>query len=106
MKKIIITTLLLTAGIFVGVQAQTATPVSNAKQVNQRARIAHGQANGELTRGEARALKMEQRHIRRVKRRVKADGTVTGEERARINRKQNRANRHIRRQKHDGEKRY
>jgi len=81
-------------------------PGVTGKQLNQQARIAHGQANGELTPFEARALRKEQRHIRRVKRRAKADGVVTAEERIVINRKQRRANRHIRRQKHDQQKRY
>ena len=93
-------------GFFFTAQAQTATPVANAKQVNQRARIAHGQANGELTRAESRALKAQQRHIRRTKRRAKADGEVTVAERKQIARKQRRANRNIRRQKHDQQKRY
>lgn len=107
MKKILILTVCLTAGLFVyDLQAQTATPAANTRQMNQTARIAHGMANGELTKREARALKAEQRHIRRTKRRAKADGVVTAEEKLRINRKQRRANRHIRRQKHDAEKRY
>lgn len=105
MKKILVTAFILTFGMFAA-KAQTATPVANAKQANQQVRIAHGQANGELTRAEAKALRMEQRHIRRVKRRAKADGTVTADERMKINRKQRRANRHIRRQKHDDQKRY
>ncbi len=111
MKKIIILTFLLAGGVFFTAQAQsenaaTKTPVANVKQINQVGRIAHGQANGELTRHEARMLKKEQRHIRRVKRRAKADGVVTNGEKAVINRKQRRANRHIYRQKHDAQKKY
>lgn len=106
MKKIIAITFFLTTGLFYSTTAQVATPAATSRQVNQHARIAHGQANGELTRLEARALKREQRHIRRVKRRAKADGVVTKEEKIIINRKQRRANRHIRRQKHDQQKRY
>lgn len=111
MKRIAVIAFLITGTVFFTAQAQseagtTRTPVANAKQVNQTARIVHGQANGELTRHEARMLKKEQRHIRRVKRRSKADGVVTAEERAMINRKQRRANRHIRRQKHDAQKKY
>ena len=97
-------------GVLVEVSAQDvharSTRAATARQVNQQARIAHGVANGELTRAERRALKAEQRHIRRVKRRVKADGIVTPEEKLRVNRKQRRANRHIRRQKHDAQTRY
>ena len=110
MKNIAIFTVAIVLGLFTEVSAQdlsaSATPVATNRQVNQAARIAHGTANGQLTRPERRALKAEQRHIRRVKRRAKADGVVTGEEKLRINRKQRRANRHIRRQKHDAQKRY
>jgi len=104
MKNIFLVITLLAFG-YLGALAQTETPVATKRQVNQHARIAHGAANGELTRAEARALRAEQRHIRRVKKGAKADGVVTGEEKLRINRKQRRANRHIRRQKHDSESR-
>ncbi|MTI20007.1 hypothetical protein E1176_03135, partial [Fulvivirga sp. RKSG066] len=83
----------------------TQTPKANARQAAQQVRIAQGVKSGELTRGERRALKTEQRHIRRVERRAKADGVVTPREKQKINRKQNRANRHIIRQKNDGDKR-
>ena len=72
------------------------------RQTVQRARIAEGVVDGDLTRREARALRSEQRHIRRAERRAKADGVVTGREKTRLNRKQNRANRHIRRTKNNG----
>ncbi len=105
MKNIIVLSLFLAGSVYLA-SAQTATPVSNLKQKSQSARIAHGRVNGELTKAEFKALKREQRHIRRVKRRAKSDGVVTAEERTRINRKQRRANRHIRRQKHDDQKRF
>ena len=109
MKKIAIITTVFVFGLLVQVSAQewstVSTPTASARQVNQQARIAHGTATGQLTAAERKALKAEQRHIRRVKRRAKADGVVTGEEKLRINRKQRRANRHIRRQKHDAQTR-
>jgi hypothetical protein len=77
----------------------------DARQRVQRARIAQGVSSGEVTRSEARRLRAEQRHIRRVERRAKADGEVTRQEKAKITRKQNRASRDIRRQKHDGQDR-
>ena len=110
MKKIAIITTVFVLGFLVEVSAQewssAATVSANHRQVNQQARIAHGTATGQLTRAERKALKAEQRHIRNVKRRAKADGVVTGEEKLRINRKQRRANRHIHRQKHDAQTRY
>lgn len=75
--------------------------VTDKRQTVQRARIAEGRIDGDLTRGETRALRKEQRHIRRAERRAEADGVVTGREKARLNRKQNRANRHIRRAKNN-----
>lgn len=82
--------------------AQDATPRANVRQGAQRARIHEGRTDGDLTRGEAKALNREQRHIRRTERRAKADGTVTTTEKRKIERKQDRANRHIRRTKNNG----
>jgi sensor histidine kinase regulating citrate/malate metabolism len=110
MKKIALFSTIIVMGLLTGLAAQdlnaSATPVATTRQVNQASRIAHGTATGQLIRPERKALKAEQRHIRRVKRRAKADGVVTGEEKLRINRKQRRADRHIRRQKHDAQNRY
>ena len=89
--------LMMTAGRVV---AQN-TPVVDERQQNQKARITQGVVSGEVTRPEAKKLRAEQRHIKRVERRAKADGEVTPQERAKLQRKQNQANRDIRRQKHD-----
>ncbi|MBX2899833.1 MAG: hypothetical protein KF775_09280 [Cyclobacteriaceae bacterium] len=75
---------------------------TDVRQKTQRARIAEGRADGDLTNGEAAALNRQQRHIRRTERRAKADGTVTASEQRRLDRKQNRASRNIRRAKHNG----
>jgi hypothetical protein len=80
--------------------AQT-TPVVDARQQNQRGRIKAGVVSGEVSRAEAARLRSEQRSIKRAERRAKADGKVTKNERGHLNRKQNRASRKIRRQKHD-----
>ena len=101
MKAKTIALTLALSGFALAATAQTATPVVNTKQKTQRVRIAHGVANGSLTRREAKALKMEQRHIRRVERRAKADGVVTPRERARLARKQKIAGRHITRGKNN-----
>lgn len=103
MKHTIIV-LLLTA--FAGIaQAQTLTPRIDQRQGNQRDRIRHGVASGELTRRETAHAVRDQRHIHRMERRAKADGTVTCRERARIHREQNRANRSLRHNKHDAQAR-
>jgi hypothetical protein len=81
--------------------AQSQTTRTDVRQSTQRARIVDGRVDGEVTRGEARRLRMEQRHIRRAERRTKVDGVVTPREKRRLERKQNRANRHVRRAKHN-----
>ncbi|MEM6799908.1 MAG: hypothetical protein AAF696_00815 [Bacteroidota bacterium] len=82
-----------------------ATPKASKRQLKQGVRIKQGVRSGELTRKEAAGLKAQQRNIRRTKRAAKADGVVTPRERAVISRKQNRANRSIRRQKNDAQSR-
>ena len=110
MNRIIFFATLMVAGAFLEANAQhiyaTATPKANHRQINQAYRIAHGSATGQLTRAERKALKADQRHIRRSKKRAMADGVVTREEKLRINRKQRRADRHIRQQKNDLQVRY
>lgn len=81
--------------------SQDSAPRTDKRQVAQRARIADGRRDGEVTRREAAALNVQQRHIRRTERRAKMDGEVTVEEQRRLDRKQNRASRNIRRAKHN-----
>lgn len=97
MKKIMIAIAMLLITI-ASVQAQT--PV-NARQKAQRARIAEGRIDGDLTRGEAALLNRQQRHIRKSEYAAKADGFVTVQERRALHRKQHRANHAIRRAKHN-----
>jgi hypothetical protein len=81
--------------------AQERTPRVNAREAEQHARIAQGRRNGELTNGETKVLRAEQRNIRRSERRAKADGDVTARERRKLDRKQDHANHDIRRAKHN-----
>lgn len=85
--------------------AHSSTPRVDQRQTNQRARIHQGVRSGELTRGEAARLRAGQRHVNRVERRAKADGVVTGRERARLNHAQNVQSRHIARLKHNARSR-
>lgn len=98
MKKIL---MLITMLLFIAYYGAMAQQRAQVRQGVQQARIAHGVKSGELTKAERRVLKREQRHIRRTKKRAAADGVVTPREKAKIDRKQRRANRHIRRQKND-----
>lgn len=78
-----------------------ATPVVDARQDNQEARIDQGVRSGELTAREAARLDAQQDRIERREARAKADGDVTAAERVRLHRAENRASRNIARQKHD-----
>lgn len=100
MKKHILIFSLLSL-LSVALYAQDATPRANVRQKAQRARIAEGRADGDLTNKEAVALNAQQRHIRRSERRAKADGKVTVAEKRKLERKQDRASRNIRRAKNN-----
>src|SRR5215471_12404261 len=102
-KSILIAALavLVTAPVFAG----TNTPRYDARQHNQRERIANGVANGELTMRETRRLAAGQQHLNRVERRAKADGVVTARERAHMQHEENQQSRRIYRQKHDAQDR-
>lgn len=71
------------------------------RQGNQQKRIHQGVRSGSLTPREAIRLEREQFRIERMERRLKADGTFTCRERARIHSRQNMASRHIYRAKHN-----
>ena len=83
--------------------AQTATPVVTDRQINQEKRIKEGKQSGELTKPEARKLQAREVKIQHDKKVAKSDGVVTPEEKAKLNREQNRTGRAIYRQKHDAQ---
>jgi hypothetical protein len=74
----------------------------NGREAYQRQRIGAGVQDGSLTRGEAHALRHEQRHIERVEQRMRADDGVLGpRERLRLDDKLDRSSRHIYRARHN-----
>lgn len=74
----------------------------NQRQDRQQARIAKGINNGKLTAKEAAALEKQQASIARYEARSRVDGPgLTKLERARIQKRQDKASRRIRRQKRD-----
>ena len=75
------------------------------REGRQQARIHQGVKSGELTRGEAAGLRAGQRRVDRAQRRAAADGNVTAEERAKLERMQDHQSKRIYEQKHDDEKR-
>lgn len=105
MKRIILIAAMLLIASTGLINAQRATKSTAARQTSQQSRIAQGVRNSELTRSEAARLEREQRCIQIEKRIAKADGTVTPAEKRFLRREQNRASRHIARQKNDGQER-
>ena len=89
---------LMTSGM---VFAQAETPVIDQRQTNQEQRIDQGIASGQLNEREANRLNKQQEHVNKMEDRAKSDGVMTKKERARIGAAQNRASRHIAREKHD-----
>lgn len=102
MKQVILAATIFGA-MFIGLSAdaQTRTPRINKHQYNQHARIKQGVRSGELTRHEARGLKMQQAKIRHYKQMAKADGKINRSERKMIYHAQKNANRNIYHKKHN-----
>ncbi len=85
--------------------AMAGTPGLDAREQNQRERIAQGVRSGELTRPETRRLVRGEVRLHRHERIAKSDGVVTGAERMRLQRNANRMSKRIYVQKHDAEAR-
>lgn len=105
MKKVIWCMALLSIGAAPSAFAQANTPKIDQRQANQEQRIDQGIANGRLNEREANRLNNQQEHINKMEDKAKSDGVVTKKERARISHAQDRASRHIARQKHDRQQR-
>ena len=80
-------------------QTQTQTPVVDQREKNQEKRIDQGIKSGEVTKGEAARLEAQQGRIKVDEAKAKADGVVTGKERAKLHREQERASKNIYRKK-------
>lgn len=97
------TAVLLVVASLATAQAQTRTPVVNAREHHQRARIRQGVASGELNRREAARLRGREAGLTAQRRADRADGVVTSAERRDLRRTENRDSRAIYRQKHDAQ---
>ncbi|MCC2677678.1 MAG: hypothetical protein K0R29_254 [Pseudobdellovibrio sp.] len=75
------------------------------REHRQQGRIKAGVASGELTKREARKLRKGQKHIDHLQQKAMADGVLSPEEKARIEKAQDRQNKKIYKQKHDGQDR-
>jgi hypothetical protein len=96
-KRIALAALLAAAAM----PALAGTPGIDARERNQRERIAQGVRSGELTRPEARRLVRGEVRLHRHERHARADGVVTRAERYRLHRHADRVSGRIYRQKHD-----
>ena len=76
------------------------------RKENQQERIAQGVASGELTAAETARLEAREARLNRKIRKDRRDGAgLTAKERRQINRRQNQISRDIARQRHDRQKR-
>jgi len=84
------------------------SPVQAGEVVNrerrQQERIGQGVQSGELTAKETQRLEKEQVKIEANRKQALADGKLTKRERAELHKEQDRASRHIYRQKHEAQK--
>jgi hypothetical protein len=85
--------------------ALAGTPRLDAREHNQRQRVAQGVRSGELTRPEARRLVRGEVGLHRAERYAKSDGVVTRAERFRLENRADRMSARIYRQKHDAQSR-
>jgi len=99
--RIIISTLIIAMGITAGFSEERV----DERQENQKNRIVDGAKSGSLTRGETKRLVKEQHRINHLEHRLEADGELSTKDKVRLERRQDRASRHIARQKHDGRQR-
>jgi uncharacterized membrane protein YebE (DUF533 family) len=98
---------LLISGAFAlasAAHAQSSTPRVDQREAKQSTRIDQGVVSGQLTQREAARLRSGQTHVQNMEDRAKADGAVSGKERARIEHAQDVQSAQIYRQKHDGQK--
>jgi hypothetical protein len=87
-------------------QSQRYSQHINLRQDRQRERIQTGMRTGSLTRAEFRRLMQEQRHIRAMEHRFRADGRINAREFQRLDHALDLASRNIMAEKHDRQERY
>ncbi len=95
-----ILSLMLVAPLAAVAQSST-TPLFDQRQANQEQRIQQGVQSGALTQREAARLEKGQDRLQAKEDRAKADGVVTKQERANLQRAENKQSARIYNQKHD-----
>ena len=81
--------------------AENETPRIDQRQTNQEQQVDQGIASKQLNEREADRLNTQQGQINKMEEKAKSEGVMTRKERARITAAQDRAARHIAREKHD-----
>jgi hypothetical protein len=102
MKK---STLIVALALIATAPAFAGTPRLNAREHHQMARLHQGVKSGELTRPEARRLRVGEARLNYNEARAKSDGVVTAQERARLHNEADRMSARIYGQKHDAQDR-
>ena len=77
---------------------------NQSRERNQQSRIRNGVQSGELTQKEAKKLRKGQRKVDRLQKGAMEDGVLSPEEKARIEKAQDRQSKRIYRQKHDAQR--
>jgi hypothetical protein len=108
MKKTILFAALIIAatGFTTQVSAQYADRHSDEQQYDHHKRIRNGMRNGELTRSEARHLRMREARFRHDKHMAMRDGRLTPRERRHLRKEEKRNGMAIYRNKHNNNYRY
>lgn len=86
-------------------QAHAQTKHERHRNKRQQHRIEQGIESGQLTPGEAKKLRREEREIRKAERAASADGTMTKDEKQKIQLMQNNASQDISNMKNNGKRR-
>jgi hypothetical protein len=104
MMKSISLAVAVVVGVMMAAPAQAAR--ADRRQAKQQVRIVQGVKSGELTKAEATRLEAQHLAVKQEVRQARADdGHLDAAERARIERDQDKLNRRISVQKHDGQSR-
>ncbi len=106
MKASIITGIMVIVLVFAFTNPASAGDRPYQRQGKQMERIAGGVQKGEITHREHSRLNQEQKRIQRFRRQSMADGRLSPGERRRLHRMQEKASRHIYREKHNQRVRY
>ena len=99
-KSILVSTLGLLLVSALGNTAEARDRVDR-RQARQSARVHQGKESGEITPAEAARLRESNRIVRRTEKRAEADGVVTPNEKAHLEREQDARSRQINRLKHN-----